>query len=276
MPERVVQRMNDHALLQSKPRGSVFTPQIAYIITDIIADNQARSPAFGEYSPLNLPFFCAVKTGTSKDFRDNWCIGFTDEYLVGVWVGNFNGSPMHKVSGITGAAPIFRDIMLMLHRDEAGRKPMPPDGLVYRTICSISGKLAASGCGNCMEEMFIPGNEPVTMCPGHDPRSMPDLSRSDQEEQYGDFMIAFPDDRDIFKIDPVLRVEHQRLRLRIWSGHTLTRVTWYVDDKDIGTAGHPFSILWNLMPGTHIIVAQGVTGDGATIHTRPVTITVLK
>lgn len=72
--------------------------------------------AFGMAGPLHLPFPCAAKTGTTKDFRDNWTIGYTTDYTVGVWVGNFDGKPMRHISGITGAAPLFRDIMLTLHR----------------------------------------------------------------------------------------------------------------------------------------------------------------
>jgi penicillin-binding protein 1C len=279
LPERALHRINERTLPVSKPARTVFTPQVAYIITDIIADNQARSPAFGECSPLNLPFFCAVKTGTSKDFRDNWCIGFTDDFLVGVWVGNFDGSPMHKVSGITGAAPIFRDIMLILHRNRAPVCPLPPPGLVNHTICTISGDIASPQCENCMTEVFIPGNEPMQMCQGHNARSLSNLHATDQSnDQFSPrtFTISFPDDHDIFKIDPILRKEYQCLRMQISTDHALQHVMWYVDDRTIGRATYPFSIMWQLSPGKHKIVAQGITEDNETVRTPAVTITVLK
>jgi len=278
--ERAVHQSNNsvHPVLVSKQR--VFNAQIAFIISEIIADNQARSPAFGEYSPLNLPFFCAVKTGTSKDYRDNWCIGFTDRYLVGVWVGNFDGSPMHKVSGITGAAPIFRDVILMLHREKAPCKPFQPKGMVRHKICTITGKRASGHCENCMEEIFISGHEPTSVCLGHNPlhqtqHSIPELEKNDHTT-VDDFMISFPDDLDIFKIDPILRNEHQRLRFRIATEYPLQHVTWYVDDMMIGTRSYPFTILWQLSPGMHVIVAEGITRDNESVHARPVTITVLK
>jgi penicillin-binding protein 1C len=121
-PERILLKI-DTTRIGRTPSVTVFDPGTAYIIMDILSDNSARSPAFGEFSPLNMPFFCAAKTGTSKDFRDNWCIGFTDKYLIGVWVGNFDGSPMNHVSGITGAGPLFRDIMLCVHKDIPSKKP---------------------------------------------------------------------------------------------------------------------------------------------------------
>ena len=92
----------------------------------------SRSVTFGLESPLATRFWSAVKTGTSKDMRDNWCIGYSRRYTVGVWVGNFSGEPMRDVSGITGAAPIWADVMNWLHRDAqrcagaAARRPAPP------------------------------------------------------------------------------------------------------------------------------------------------------
>lgn len=91
----------------------------SWLIADILSDNQAREMAFGRYSVLRLPFKCAVKTGTSSTFRDNWTLGYTREFTVGVWVGNFDNTPMQDVSGITGAGPIFRDVMLHLHEKHA-------------------------------------------------------------------------------------------------------------------------------------------------------------
>lgn len=83
----------------------------------ILSNPDNRRRTFGTNSILNLPFAAAVKTGTSKDMRDNWCIGWTDKYLVGVWVGNFDGSPMWNVSGVSGAAPIWHELMVKLHTE---------------------------------------------------------------------------------------------------------------------------------------------------------------
>jgi penicillin-binding protein 1C len=100
----------------------VMPPEIAAVLGDVLADRNARLASFGERSALELPFDVAAKTGTSKGFRDNWTVGYTREVTVAVWVGNFDGSPMEGVSGITGAAPIFRAVMDAAMR---GRQPAP-------------------------------------------------------------------------------------------------------------------------------------------------------
>jgi penicillin-binding protein 1C len=115
----------------------------AWLLADILSDSAARAPSFQPGGPLDLPFRCAVKTGTSSDFHDNWCIGYTPEFTVGVWAGNFEQQPMKSISGITGAGPIFHRAMLRLHQD---RKPSwfeRPPGLVDVTIDPRNGKLTA-------------------------------------------------------------------------------------------------------------------------------------
>ncbi|MFO1469283.1 MAG: hypothetical protein U1F35_23005 [Steroidobacteraceae bacterium] len=82
--------------------------------------------SFGLDSHLNTPFWSAAKTGTSKDMRDNWCVGFSHDYTVAVWVGNFEGDPMHEVSGVTGATPAWHDILVALRRERTSQRPSPP------------------------------------------------------------------------------------------------------------------------------------------------------
>ena len=144
----------------------LFSPQVSYIITDILADSDARIPAFGEGSVLSLPFACTVKTGTSGNFRDNWAIGYTPHYTVGVWVGNFDGKPMRNVSGVSGAGPLFRDIMLLLQKRErlANSNFTMPEGLIDVYVCPRSGMLAGSSCPGKIKEIFIKGTEPKKVC----------------------------------------------------------------------------------------------------------------
>ncbi len=118
----------------------VTTPQAAWLIADILADNGARSGAFGPRSALRLPFRCAAKTGTSSDFRDNWCLGFTADFTVGVWTGNFDAAPMRGVSGVSGAGPIFHRAMLACHRDRPARWLLRPDGLTAIRIDTRTGR----------------------------------------------------------------------------------------------------------------------------------------
>jgi penicillin-binding protein 1C len=120
-------------------RSSIF------LIADVLSDPAARAPSFPPGGPLDLPFRCAVKTGTSSDFRDNWCIGFTPEFTVGVWAGNFENQPMKGISGISGAGPVFHRTMLRLHREHAPAWFARPDNLVEITIDSRNGKAAPAG-----------------------------------------------------------------------------------------------------------------------------------
>lgn len=112
----------------------VLNPQAAWLVSDMLADANARAVTFGLDSALRLPFWAAVKTGTSKAMRDNWCIGFTDRYVVGVWIGNAEGDPMHAVSGTSGAAPVWRDLMRALHADAPPKAPPPPPGIEARRV----------------------------------------------------------------------------------------------------------------------------------------------
>jgi len=137
-------RLGEHLpttfLPDQEPTSSYpFTSDASYLITDILADNSARSAAFGIHSNLRLPFPCAVKTGTSSDFRDNWCLGFTGEFTVGVWVGNFDNSPMAGISGVSGAGPIFHRTMLALHEGQHPNFPKQPATLARISIDERTG-----------------------------------------------------------------------------------------------------------------------------------------
>jgi penicillin-binding protein 1C len=126
------------------------------LVTDMLSDRHARARAFGVNSLLALPFPAAVKTGTSSDYRDTWTVGFTREYTVAVWVGNFDNAPMQKVSGVMGAAPLWNRIMLHLHdRQEPAAFPAPP-GLVQRPICALSGAKPTTACPAIVQEYLFP------------------------------------------------------------------------------------------------------------------------
>lgn len=139
---------------------TVLDPRVAWLITDILSDPAARIPEFGTASPLNFTFPVAAKTGTTRNSRDNWVIGFTPHYIVGVWVGNADNSPMRDTSGITGAGPIFAEVVERLSRGEPRRDFARPEGLVRTTICALSGKLPTPDCPATIEEWFIAGTEP--------------------------------------------------------------------------------------------------------------------
>ncbi|MEX1020783.1 MAG: transglycosylase domain-containing protein, partial [Litorilinea sp.] len=137
----------------------IISPQTAYLITHMLSDSLARAPAFGEQSVLDLPYPTAVKTGTTTDWRDNWTIGYSTERIVGVWTGNADNAPMLDVSGIDGAGPIWRDLMLAAHPQPPRAFTRPP-GLNNVTICAPSGMLPSPHCARQMQELFIAGTEP--------------------------------------------------------------------------------------------------------------------
>ncbi|QXD15424.1 penicillin-binding protein 1C [Rhodocaloribacter litoris] len=141
-----------------------LAPRIVFLITDILADPEARAPAFGRGGPLELPFPCAVKTGTSKDYRDNWAVGYTPRHTVAVWAGNFDGRPMRWVSGVTGAGALLKAIFLAL--GDGGNFTPPPD-LVRGTVCPHSGARPARACPTRRTEWFVEGTVPQDTCRVH-------------------------------------------------------------------------------------------------------------
>ena len=142
----------------------VTHPDVAFLITDILSDPEARSAAFGRYGPLELPFPTAVKTGTSKDYRDNWAVGYTPRHTVAVWVGNFDGSPMQRVSGVSGAGPLFKSILL--HLGSSGKFDQPA-GIVSHVICPVSGQKPTAICPHNKRELFLPITAPTDTCSYH-------------------------------------------------------------------------------------------------------------
>jgi penicillin-binding protein 1C len=122
------------------------------LVTDILADAHARARAFGVASLLRTPFASAVKTGTSSDFRDTWTIGFTRDYTVGTWVGNFDGAPMQRVSGVTGAAPLWNRIVRHLAEREVPAAFAVPHGYVRRAMCATTGVRPTGDCRSVVGE----------------------------------------------------------------------------------------------------------------------------
>jgi len=235
----------------------IFSMEVAHLITDMLSDNVARFKAFNIDNALHLPFTCAVKTGTSKDYRDNWCVGYTTEYVVGVWVGNFSGEPMQGVSGISGAAPLFRSVMLELHRKSDPGVFRCPTTLVRRHICARSGKIAGLGCTNLIEETFIAGNEPVDTCNWHDPAIKENKNITDQGQRVNplkrEITIVSPQNGDVYKVDPQVSEESQRIRFKFAAGEEIQTVFMKIDGNPLGTRKFPFEYLWAPSPGEHIL-----------------------
>ncbi|NOX60645.1 MAG: hypothetical protein GXP42_01650 [Chloroflexi bacterium] len=141
----------------------VISEQLAYLLVNVLSDPKPRPPAFGPFAKyLSLPDRPVIaKTGTTNDFRDAWTLGATPQYAVGVWVGNADNTPMEKVPGSLGAAPIFHDVMRFAHRDLPVAQWEEPEGMVRVTVCADSGLLPTDLCPNRTKELFIKGTEPT-------------------------------------------------------------------------------------------------------------------
>jgi penicillin-binding protein 1C len=149
---------------------TVFSPQAAFIINDILSDPMARARIFGGATAMNPPYRMAIKTGTSTRARDLWAVAYTPEYTLAVWVGNFNGRPAGNISGAAAAAPIVADLAAVLF---AGKTPptfIKPEGVTSAEVCAFSGMKPGPGCVHRRQELFLAGTEPQTLCSYHHPR----------------------------------------------------------------------------------------------------------
>lgn len=163
----------------------------SFIVGDVLADRSARSASFGIDNALNLPFWAAVKTGTSKQMRDNWCVGFTTRHTVGVWIGNFDGAPMWEVTGLSGAAPVWAEVMTALHAAAPGVPPAPPPD-VERHHVEFEGIAETD-----REEWFLRGTATPRIALHAPPRQTP--------------RIAYPGGASILVVDPDIPPGHQRV-----------------------------------------------------------------
>lgn len=148
-------------------QGTRVMPQnVTFLISHILLDNNARLLDFGPNSSLVVPGkTVSVKTGTTNDFKDNWTLGYTPSYVVGTWVGNNDNTSMsHIASGITGAAPIWNDIMRSILKNKPDEPPQKPDDVVAVTVDSLFGGLPVDGQPT-RSEYFIKGTEPTTISP---------------------------------------------------------------------------------------------------------------
>jgi penicillin-binding protein 1C len=192
----------------------VTTPAAAWLVADMMADPNARAATFGLDSALRLPFWSAVKTGTSKAMRDNWCIGFSDRFTVAVWVGNLEGDPMRAVSGTSGAAPVWRDLMLALHARMPGRAPPPPPGIEARQIAF------ADHLEQPRREYFLKGTGQSLIA------AAPDVARRPR--------IVSPVAGTVYAIDPDIPPDRQRFSVVVAGDLTAKRLR--LDRRDLGPA----------------------------------------
>ncbi|HEX8668696.1 MAG TPA: penicillin-binding protein 1C [Allosphingosinicella sp.] len=218
------------------PPRAVADAAAGWIVADIMADANARAVTFGLDSALRLPFWAAAKTGTSKGMRDNWCVGFTDRFTVAVWVGNSEGDSMTRVSGTSGAAPVWREVMLGLHRSQPGRQPARPTGLVTRTI-AFDGALEPP-----RTEHFLAGTEQVRIAAVAAGARRP--------------RISTPVAGTVYALDPDIPVHAQKIRLTAVGAVAGER--FQLDGRDIGPAEASPLVLPG--PGPHRLALLSTAG----------------
>ncbi|NOL50498.1 penicillin-binding protein 1C [Pelistega europaea] len=245
----------------------VFSPESSWIIGNILSDRYARVLTFGADSALSTPFWAAVKTGTSKDMRDNWAIGWSSRYTVGVWVGNSAGASMRNVSGVSGAAPIWHDVMAYLHKELPSIEPPKPETVVaedihYRPAVEPTRKeyfiagtqmqevhLSATRGTSVEEGTLATQNVTTVMQTTSENLAETDITASDT---VASIFISTPTNGTIIAWDPDIPKDYQQLKMEARQiNHILpTQVYWVLNGVKIGR-GNPF--YWPLKVGRYTL-----------------------
>ncbi|MGZ3768605.1 MAG: penicillin-binding protein 1C [Bdellovibrio sp.] len=215
----------------------IFSPESVFIIGSILSDANARSIGFGWETPLETPFWTAVKTGTSKDYRDNWCVGYSERYTVAVWTGNFNAEAMEKVSGVSGAGSSWYQIMSVLHNQEKSLPPSVPVNIIKKNIFHQWSNYQQA-------EYFIKGTEPLQ-----------EIIETATEKN---IQFVFPAEGSVLVKDPHLDQKKLALFVRFkGSPPAKSQLLW--DKKVLGEAVSPFKVE-SLSVGDHQL--EIATADG--------------
>ncbi len=214
----------------------VFSEEAVFLVSDVLSDREARSATFSLENPLSTRYWSAVKTGTSKDMRDNWCIGYSQEYTVGVWVGNFTGVPMWNVTGITGAAPVWLEIMNYLYRSSPGIPPQQPSRILAKKI-EFQHNIEPARV-----ERFIKGTEPTSLVTGETTVFLDII--------HGISHITYPPNGAIIALDPDIPEENQRIFFETQTSNE--EFEWVLDGKNVGGISYPI-VLWNPKHGKHLL-----------------------
>ena len=247
-------------------RPPVFSEEVSYLLWDILSDPDARKPMFGDRVPLELPFKVALKTGTTKAYTDLWAIGVTREYTVGVWAGNFDGSPTYHVMSTEGATPLVRAVYAAIAaRFGNPTEPDRPSTIVSADICPVSGKRPGPHCDHHKRELFIQGHVPEETCDWHQlvcgvpaivypsqllpwVRSvgLPEPPVCAVADATGPLTITSPANGAHFVLEPYRAATSQRPLLAAKPADPMLQ--WTIDGEP---ADH-----WVPTPGTHRIVAS--------------------
>ena len=217
------------------PRA-IISPQAAWITADMLSDPGARAGSFGLDSALRLPFWSAVKTGTSKAMRDNWCVGISGRYTVAVWIGNLEGDSMRAVSGTSGAAPVWRQVMLALHARPAPPPPRPI-GIEHRAVTFDAGIEPPR------TEYFLSGTGQAHF----------GLAPAEAQRPH----IVNPVSGAVYALDPDIPIDRQRIRVTV--AGPVAELRLRLDRTDLGPAAE--QPLFFPPPGAHRLALVRANGE---------------
>ncbi len=270
----LVTTFSDSSLPQRRHMSRLYNPTTWQLITDMLSDRHARATAFGVDSVLSLPFTTAVKTGTSSNFRDTWTVGFTTDYTVATWVGNFDGDPMREVSGVMGAAPLWNRIMLHLHPSGEAAAFSSPTGMVKLPICAVSGLKPTANCTSVVQEYFYP--QDISKYESQQDFQLPSeydewLARQ-EKSSFGvsNLKIVSPQNGDLFLLYPGNKGQ-QKLEFKL-AGTNPQSVEWWLNGEKLATTPSN-SLFWTLHPGKWTLEARsGENKDKLTFQVQSATV----
>ena len=250
------------------PAKQVLDAGAAFIVGDMLADRNARAMTFGLDSVLGTRFWTAVKTGTSKDMRDNWVVGWSQHYTVGVWVGNASGTAMHNVSGASGAAPVWAEVMAHLHTRQLSQAPQPPEGVMQQTVRYGADPATGTPLEGARNDWFLAGTQQTEFA----------LEPSNTVQTLaGQGRILQPVDGTVLALDPDIPPQQQRLQLRARAAsvQSAQQWRWRVAGESVPPAqrnlGHGIQAQWLPWPGRHrieLLAADGRLLDSVQIEVR--------
>ncbi len=276
---------------------SIFSPEVAYVVTHILSDPAARLLTFGNPDYFEYGFPVALKTGTSTNYRDTWLVGYTPRHVVGIWAGNFDGRPNNGVTGSAACGSILKDIVHYLY---GATNPGPfqrPQGVKDVTVCSMSGMLAGPSCPHRTQDLVITGNEPSECDLPHDSeyhylgspyarwlhqretRHSSGRYRLQESSTQLQTELARPISQDMSLVERFSRTgsridiinphdadrfvlspyRQNRVLLRALPQPVVGHVVWFVDGVELTRTPPPYEYFWKPTKGQHVIHA--VTPD---------------
>jgi penicillin-binding protein 1C len=289
---------------QRTPRR-VFSPQVAFVINDILADPSARLLTFGNPDYLDFGFSMPIKTGTSTNYRDDWIVGYTPRHIVGIWAGNFGGGATSRVAGARACGPILKDIVRYLYHEGSPGVFKPPRGQIRKSLCWLSGKLATDKCPHTIRDYVVHPETPIPVCDlPHEEDYHLDLgaqyahwlNRREAEQGRGRYRLMTPwgptlpgnASPTMASSDPPPSLASPRARIRIVNPHEADRfvrsrhlpnrivfravpdtvvdhVTWLIDGEEVGRSAPPYELVWEMSRGTHVLHAVTPSFEAAQI-----------